>query len=206
MERVITYIDGFNLYYGLREKNWKRFYWLNPVSLSEKLLKSNQVLVVCRYFTARIKSSDHGHQDANKQKVYLDALKTLDNLDCIYGKYMINYRNCFKCGCKWAEPKEKKTDVNIATQILIDAFNDKFDTAIIVSGDSDLSPPIKAIRNYFPEKRIIVAFPPKRVSVELKQVANAYLYIGKDKLKNSQLPQQIKLSNGHILKKPESWI
>ena len=29
MQRVIAYVDGYNLYYGLRTKRWKWFYWLN---------------------------------------------------------------------------------------------------------------------------------------------------------------------------------
>jgi len=29
MDRVITYIDGFNLYFGLKSKDWQRYYWLN---------------------------------------------------------------------------------------------------------------------------------------------------------------------------------
>ena len=29
MERIVAYIDGFNLYYGMKEKGWKYFYWLN---------------------------------------------------------------------------------------------------------------------------------------------------------------------------------
>ena len=35
MNRVIAYIDGYNLYHGLREQNWKRFYWLNLQRLSD---------------------------------------------------------------------------------------------------------------------------------------------------------------------------
>ena len=27
VERVIAYIDGFNLYFGLKSKGWKRYYW-----------------------------------------------------------------------------------------------------------------------------------------------------------------------------------
>lgn len=37
MERVIAYVDGYNLYYGLRAKGWKRYYWLNAaVDLLER--------------------------------------------------------------------------------------------------------------------------------------------------------------------------
>jgi hypothetical protein len=58
---------------------------------------------------------------------------------------------------------EKMTDVSVATAMLVDAFTDKFDAAFLISGDSDLAPPIQAIRNYFTNKRVIVIFPPKRI-------------------------------------------
>ena len=44
MERVTVYIDGFNLYYGLREKGWRRYYWLNLRRLSENILDPHQTL------------------------------------------------------------------------------------------------------------------------------------------------------------------
>ena len=28
-QRVAVYIDGFNLYYGLKSKGWSRYYWLD---------------------------------------------------------------------------------------------------------------------------------------------------------------------------------
>ena len=50
----MVYVDGFNLYYGLKSKGWRRFYWLDVRELSEKLLRAGQRLVGVRYFTARI--------------------------------------------------------------------------------------------------------------------------------------------------------
>jgi hypothetical protein len=38
-ERVIAYIDGFNLYFGLKSTGWKKFYWLNLQSMVQNLLK-----------------------------------------------------------------------------------------------------------------------------------------------------------------------
>jgi hypothetical protein len=54
MERVVAYIDGFNLYFGLRSKGWKGYYWLNIRALAQNLLKPDQALVSTKYFTARI--------------------------------------------------------------------------------------------------------------------------------------------------------
>ncbi|MGH9629467.1 MAG: NYN domain-containing protein [Bryobacteraceae bacterium] len=41
---------------------------------------------------------------------------------------------------------EKMTDVNIAVELLQDAFQGAFDTAILISADSDLIAPIAAVR------------------------------------------------------------
>ncbi len=50
MQRVFVYIDGFNLYFGLKSKGWKRYYWLNLARLAENLLKPSQNLAMIRYF------------------------------------------------------------------------------------------------------------------------------------------------------------
>ena len=44
MTRVISYVDGFNLHFGLRHKGWRRYYWLDLVALSQELLKPDQTL------------------------------------------------------------------------------------------------------------------------------------------------------------------
>lgn len=36
--RVITYIDGFNLYFGLKSKGWKRYYWIVLVRLANAIV------------------------------------------------------------------------------------------------------------------------------------------------------------------------
>jgi len=50
-KKVIAYVDGFNLYFGLRESHLKRFYWLNIKALAQNLLKGNQQLIFTKYFT-----------------------------------------------------------------------------------------------------------------------------------------------------------
>ena len=37
--KVICYIDGFNFYHGLKQKNWTKFYWLDTVKFIESFLK-----------------------------------------------------------------------------------------------------------------------------------------------------------------------
>lgn len=78
MQRVISYIDGFNLYFGLEHSGHKRYYWLDLVALDSNLLKDDQVLVdshwaddarnynelVTAWHAFEIASHDMGHTGA----------------------------------------------------------------------------------------------------------------------------------------------
>lgn len=45
-QKVIVYVDGFNFYYGLKsDHRWKRYYWLDLVSLFEKFMRPDQELL-----------------------------------------------------------------------------------------------------------------------------------------------------------------
>lgn len=56
MTRIIAYLDGFNLYYGLRSKGWPRLYWLDVYHSAENPLKLGQRLSEAHYFTSLIRS------------------------------------------------------------------------------------------------------------------------------------------------------
>jgi len=202
MQRVITYIDGFNLYFGLRDKGWRRFFWLDIQKLSINLLKPQQQLVFTKYFTARVSQSDTKRR---RQQTYLEALETLSDFKIFYGKYQLNPRTCRNCGFQDNIPNEKMTDVNIAVELLADAFQNRYDTAIIISADSDLTGPVERVRQLFPGKQVVVAFPPKRSSLELKNVASACFTIGRTKFKRSQFPEQVTKPDGYTLVRPARW-
>ena len=78
--RVAVYVDGFNLYYGLRSKGWRRYYWLDLRRLSEQFLRARQRLVLVRYFTAGVFAEPHDPDKPVRQNTYLEALGTLPNL------------------------------------------------------------------------------------------------------------------------------
>ncbi len=81
MERVISYIDGFNLYFGLRSKRWRRFYWLNLHGLSSALLKPGQSLAEVRYFTSRISSSPSDPDRVRRQNQLPDPVVKPDGIE-----------------------------------------------------------------------------------------------------------------------------
>ncbi len=205
-ERVTVFIDGFNLYYGLKSKGWRRYYWLDLRRLAENLLRPGQELVAVRYFTTRLLPPSSNPEFVGPQSIYLDALETLEGLHLHYGYFLPKAATCPECGAVWHTFEEKMTDVNIATELLGDAQDDAFDTAIIISGDSDLSGPISALRRRYPYKRVVVAFPPNRISLRLRKAASSCFRIGRRKFADSQLPDSILMPNGYILNKPAQWL
>ena len=203
--RVAVYVDGFNLYYGLRSKGWRRYYWLDLRSLSEQLLRPGQRVVIVRYFTARVFAEPGNSAKPIRQNAYLESLGTLPGLQIHEGYYVAKEQRCSACGATWQTYEEKTTDVNIAVELLGDAQDDVFDTAIVVSGDGDLAGPIRAVRQRYPQKRVVVAFPPGRHSAGLRNAATAFFTIGRNALRDSQFPQQVTKADGYVLTRPQKW-
>lgn len=201
-ERVIVYVDGFNLYFGMKEAGFENCKWLDLQLLASNLIKPNQELIEVKYFTSRVGNNPDKQK---RQSTYIDALETT-NVKVLYGHYQSSSIECKRCGNNWPTYNEKMTDVNIATQMLIDAYQDRFDMAMLISGDSDLVPPIKAIHSLFTQKRVFVAFPPKRRNSSVALNAKGSIIIGRKKLIDSQFPDELTKRGGFILHKPAEWL
>lgn len=200
-ERVIVYVDGFNLYFGMVEAGLSNHKWLDISILAENLIKSNQELQLIKYFTSRVSNNP---EKQKRQTKYIEALET-KGVKIYYGHYQSGSIECNRCGNIWATYSEKMTDVNIATQMIIDAYNNTYDMAMLISGDSDLVPPIKSIHESFKDKRVFVAFPPKRHNSSVAIVAKGSMTIGRKKLVDSQFPEEVEKRDGYIIKKPLEW-
>jgi uncharacterized LabA/DUF88 family protein len=145
---TIVYIDGFNLYYGAVKGTPNK--WLDVEAMSERLLPKDDIVKI-RYFTALISARPNDPQEPARQQAYLRALGTLPRVEIHYGHYL-SHRVRMRLaqpparGPKTAEvikTEEKGSDVNLATHLLLDAFRQRGDTAVVVSNDSDLAEPIR---------------------------------------------------------------
>lgn len=200
-ERVIAYIDGFNLYFGMREAGFDHCRWLNIKKLVISLLQPHQELTEVKYYTSRVSNNPDKQK---RQSTYIDALEST-NTKIFYGNYQDGSEECRRCGHIWRTAKEKMTDVNIATAIIVDAYKDEYDMAMLISGDSDLTPPIKAVHSLFNSKRVFIAFPPKRHNSSMALVAKGSLIIGRKKLVDAQFDEEIISKTGYKLKIPKEW-
>ena len=209
-QRIIAYIDGYNLYHGLKDATkpnpkkpnssiWKRYYWINLFELSRSLLSKEHHLSKVKYFTARVSSPP---DRVKRQTTFLEALTTVDDLQIYEGQFKREDHICRKCNATYKISHEKMTDVNIAVQMLEDAFQDNYDVALLISADSDLVLPVLAVKRLFPDKRIIVAFPPRRFSNELRNSVDGIRTIDERRLRKSLFPNQVIGKNGTILNNP----
>jgi len=211
--RVIAYFDGFNYYEGLRKKGWKEYYWQDLVKFVESFLRPYQELVEVRYFSAIQKN----REKAQRQDKFFQANKLNPKFQLILGEFKqrTKWRNVECNGKKVGREikfwEEKKTDVALASYIIRDVVLRKCETIFLFSADSDITPALEVVQeliNGIRRINIIIFFPPGNFSSDLKKKANKTYILEnhEQKFKNSILPDELKLSDGFILKKPEKWI
>ena len=174
--KTFVYVDAFNLYYGaLKNTSYK---WLNIRKMCELALPKNQIEHIC-VCTARVKGRPSDRQQPVRQAMLFRALKTLPDLEITEGHFLAH-----KVWMQLANPppggpdkarviktEEKGSDVNLATALLSDAYENRFDAAVVVSGDSDLLAPIQIVTSRL-GKPVGVLSPQKRPCNALKQAAS----------------------------------
>ena len=200
MTKISFFIDGYNLYHSLKDFN-PDFRWLNLRSLCEKFVKPDEQIQNIYYFTAY---ATWNQVKMAKHKLYIKALNTV-NVETVFGNLKKIQRVCHECKKTYNTHEEKQTDVNIAMTLFEDAMKDKFDTAIIISGDSDLVPPIKKISSNFPDKKIGVITPFGRSAKELKENSSFKSKITQDHLRNSLFDKKINCGSV-VITAPDGWL
>ena len=149
--RFNVYVDGFNLYYGaLRGQPYR---WLDISQFARKLLQPSDELRRVRYFTARVRPLPVDPAAPERQAAYIRALQTLPHLSIHYGQFLVSRPMMERADGLGRIPviktEEKGTDVNLATHLLLDAFDGECDAALVISNDSDLTEPIRQARRRF---------------------------------------------------------
>jgi uncharacterized LabA/DUF88 family protein len=138
-EKVAVYIDGSNFYHYLKDKE---------ISLQKgikfdfkafvEFLVGERNCVSKRYYTGIFRNIDNSPKSIELVKEQQKFLSRIENDGFIIKRGRILYDD--------EKPREKGTDVKIATDLIIGAVDGIYDTAILVSSDTDLIPAIKYIR------------------------------------------------------------
>ena len=152
--KTIIYVDGFNFYYGAVRNTPHK--WLDLSLLFSKLLKPENQVIEIKYFTAKVIARPNDLHQPVRQATYIRALQTIPNLKVIYGHFLSHtVKMPLASGKGFAEvikTEEKGSDVNLATHLLIDGFQNRYDLAVLVTNDSDLAEPVRQVKGLFQKK------------------------------------------------------
>lgn len=217
--RTIAYIDGYNLYYGLLRKS--QYKWLDVYALfRDQALNQSSDLVEVRYYTAPMlgKMSDD-LESPIRQRRCLQALRKMHpiGLTLIEGRIVAStpFQRLIRPipeaphlqKVQVLDFNEKKTDVNIASDMINGAWLKTYDQAVLCSNDSDLEGALRSIKEHHPHIRIGLVAPisgddPRKISSDLARFSDWKKILSATHLSRSQLPDRIPSSH---LSKPAAW-
>lgn len=177
MERICIHVDGGNFYHlalkklGLSEKEFdfdkfakflvgekrtiaemgKRYY-VGTVREKEGDERSKISMAMQTSLFAKLK--------AIKWEIKTSKLRTRVE-EIVIDQRVQDYKKILKLGIKSIKIerlREKGIDVKLATDLIVGAIDNKYDTAIVVSSDGDLIPAIDWVRHRFKKKIEYVGF------------------------------------------------
>ncbi|TCB99001.1 NYN domain-containing protein [Micromonospora zingiberis] len=217
MGTVAAYIDGFNLYYGMKSKYGRKHMWLDVVELVRQL-RSKDTVASVHYFTAIVKNEPAAAQN---QTNYIEAMKIRNGaaLTVHLGRFKERtIRDCRRCGqsytCGCGRPyksyEEKGTDVALGAMMVADAALRVADTTLLISADTDLAPALATVKQVNPAQLIYLAMPPgnTRASSHLTSIgALGQFFIREQALRSAQLPGIVADPvTGRSYTRPSKWI
>ena len=205
--KTILYIDGFNFYYGASRRFGIR--WVDPRAIAKALLPDHEILRI-RYFSALIKPDPMDPDKSTRQHTYLRALRTLPEVDIQLGAFLQSVKqmplfpvDTPPVKVDVLKTEEKGSDVNLAVAMLLDAFDDAMECAVVLSNDSDLLAPIRIVRQRF-KKTVGLINPQKRLSYALQPEVDFYKQIRRGVVEASQFPNPLTDAQG-TFHKPPTW-
>lgn len=206
---TFVYIDGFNLYYRALARS--PFKWLNPDTLARKLLQPTNIIQKINYYTARVSGAQDPDQP-RRQQVYLNALRTLPNLQIHYGSFLSKnitrpLANPIPGLPKYVEvcsQEEKGSDVNLAAHLVYDGCMNRYDVAIVITKDTDLVEPIRIVTQEL-GKKVGIICPDSNLPPQLERVSTFKKHIRSTHLADSQFPDHIMINQSQTISKPSAW-
>jgi uncharacterized LabA/DUF88 family protein len=206
--KTFVYVDGFNLYFGAAKGT--PYKWLDIQKLCGLLLPGHQIDCI-KYFTARVSVRVSNPAAPTNQETFLRALRTLPNFEIYFGHFLTHTVTMPLAHpvagsspfVRVVKTQEKGSDVNLATHLLHDGHLNRYEVAVIVSGDSDLLAPVEIVMRHL-KKPVGVLNPQKRTCRVLARQATFYKHIRPGVLAACQFPSPMTDAVG-AFHKPPTW-
>lgn len=201
-ERAALYVDGFNLYHSIKDLNEPFLKWCNLWALGELIIPKNSQVLVRVVFCTAYYPGDQKKRWRHDQ--YRNALEVA-GVECVFGHYIMEPKQCGNCGDTWEKPSEKETDINVALTLMNDAWQDKYDVAYLLTADSDQAATARAFSEAFPQRKLITVAPPDRnFSASIVKYAHGKIALTKDHLERCLFPPLV-FKDGKMGRRPKEY-
>lgn len=214
MNRTTFIVDGFNLYHsvcdasrtlGLAGSGVK---WLNLSKLCASYLSlvgGQAQLERIYYFSALATHLEAAKPDLTlRHRTYLECLED-SGVVVELSRFKMKDIACRQCGYRFQRAEEKETDVALAAKLLEILHRDECDTAVLITGDTDIAPAVRTASALFPLKRVCFGFPFGRKNKELAKLVSTSFRISKEAYASHQFTDPVNLKSGKIISKPGKW-
>jgi uncharacterized LabA/DUF88 family protein len=197
LPRAAVYIDGFNFFHavdelrtvdGLKENHLK---WLDLWALSAHLVGKRRDLKRVVWCSAKHWETEKGE----RWTAYKDAL-VVTGVIIAEGHFT------------QVQPRqEKESDINLALHLMLDAIDDVFDIAFLVTADSDQAATAKLFRARFKGTKKLYTVSPPNVphSQHIVTHADHKTGLSKAELEGCLLPAQVRGLNGRMIHRPKRY-
>lgn len=138
-KRVAIYIDGSNLYYKLRDCEIKNITYFGYAALSDWLARERKIIAK-RYYVGVVRTKEG---DVKSKKMQEAQVKLFNHLQSKKENFNVQRGYLMKNDGVF---HEKGVDVKLAVDILVGAYEDLYDVAILISSDTDLIPAIQKVK------------------------------------------------------------
>ncbi|MBI4252747.1 NYN domain-containing protein [Candidatus Uhrbacteria bacterium] len=186
-ERVAVFIDGSNLYYRMKELGILSISKFDYRALAE-FLALDRDLVYAGYYVGVVKAKP---DNTKGQELRTKQQKLFSHLTSPQQNFDINRGVLIRSDSKY---HEKGVDVRIAVDLLVGAFDNMYDTAILLSSDSDLVPAVQKVTQF--KKKIEYVGFSHRPTYALQKVATRSKLLLREEL----IAFQVKLQNDELEK------
>lgn len=192
-------IDGFNFYHSLKNFE-RRLRWFNYYEYCLHFMRSTDTLQSITYFTALAHWLPDG---VRRHEVFIEACAAM-GIRVVLGKFKEKTFRCPHCAKDIFRHEEKATDVNIALHAYRLAAQG-IEQIFFVSGDTDLIPAARLIKQDFPDVKVGVIFPYQRSTREFTHIVDVHHKTSRQILERFILPERITKANGKVIICPDSW-
>jgi hypothetical protein len=194
-KRAALYVDGFNLYHPIHDRNEPFLKWASLWKLGEIFCRPSGLQLQKVVFCTAVPQDNVAKRDRHNT---FNAAQTACGVVILKGHHVVNPDT--------GQRSEKQSDINVALSLILDAEDDIYDWAFLLSADSDQAATAKVFSERYPQKALVGVAPfTKDVPEKVKLYCVANFVMTLNQLEEAIMPQFVPGLTGNFIRRPPEY-